>query len=319
MNARVALAATFALALMGHASPSDADPAEEGGAAAEPLPPIIVAIDFDTIPHGTLPPVRSEADVPDAVPTSERAAGVKLLKVKNPFGKKKLPPGLLAKMGKTEIVELVPAHPEIAAMYVPAQEGTEFEGESISRMACHRKEPPSPVRWETLTISDDGNAKLEIKDLWFDAESCAVGIGSTSEVVFKAIAWDGAKPWLFAMRDEKSVTFLMPRTNDVSADSMVGSASTVRGGFTRVTLPIGRWGSSSLVANLATLELKAPPPPPKPNAKGQAVEASAEPGTSDQPVEIAVELVQTMSEKAPTLLVRRSQPEGDRSALATVD
>ena len=33
-----------------------------------------------------------------------------------------------------------------------------------------------------------------------------------------------------------------------------------------------------------------------------------EAGPSGEPVEIAVELVQTMSEKSPTVLVRRSQP-----------
>jgi hypothetical protein len=318
MNARLALATTFALALMGHASSSNADPAEEG-VAAEPLPPVIVAIDFETIPNGAIPRVPGEADVPQTAPSEKPATGVKLKKVKNPFGKKKLPPGLLAKMGKTEIVELVPANPEIAAMYVPAVEQTDFEGESISRMACHRKEPQSPVRWETLTIGSDGNARLAIKDLWFDAESCTVGSGTTAEVVFKAIAWDGAKPWLFAMRDEKSVTFLMPRASDVSADAMVGPATTIRGGFTRVTLPIGRWGSSSLVANLPTIELKAPVPPPKSSGKGQAASVQSVPESSDQPVEIAVELVQTMSEKSPTLLVRRNQPEGDRSASLTVD
>jgi hypothetical protein len=315
MKARRAFSSAFACALAGYASLSAADPTDE---TPEPEPPVIVAIDFDSIPSGKLPPVPGETEVPQAVPAEQRAAGVKLQKVKNPFGKKKLPPGLLAKMGKTEIVELVPAHPEIVAMYVPAVEGTDFEGESVPRMACRRKEPPSPVRWETFTMSPDGNAKLEIKDLWFDSESCAVGSGTTSEVAFKAIAWDGAKPWLFAIRDEKSVTFLMPRANDVSADAMVGTPTTVRGGFTRVTLPIGRWGSSSLVANLSTLELKAPPPPAKARRKGQAAEPP-EAESSDQAVEIAVELVQTMSEKSPTLLVRRNQAAGDATARMTID
>jgi hypothetical protein len=121
-------------------------------------------------------------------------------------------------------------------------------------------------------------------------------------VSFKAVAWDGAKPWLFAMKDENSVTFLMPRANDFNADAMVGPATTVRGGFTRVTLPIGRWGSSSVVANLSSLELK--PPPAESN---------------DQPVEIAVELVQTMSEKSPTLLVRRQAPDEALASRAMMD
>jgi hypothetical protein len=306
---------------MSQASPSHADAGAEGGGLVDtdPQPPVIAAIDFDTIPNGTLPRVPGEADIPQSTAADQKATGIKVVKVKNPFGSKKhLPPGLLAKMGKTEIVELSPAAPEIAAMYVPSVDMNDFEGESLGRMACKRKDPLSPVRWESLTIAPDGSAKLQIRDLWFDSETCSLSQGSTSEVTFKPIAWDGAKPWLFAIKDEKSVTFLMPRANDVSADAMVGAATTVRGGFTRVTLPVGRWGSSSLVANLSTLELKPPPPPvapPKSSSKKQAVvEAPPVEESTDQPVEVAVELVQTMSEKAPTLLVRRNAPEGDRSA-----
>ena len=114
-------------------------------------------------------------------------------------------------------------------MYIPAADGTDFDGESISRMACRDEQPPMAVRWETLTLGTDDTAKLEIKDLWFDSASCSVGSGSTSEVVFKAVAWDGRKPWLFAIRDEKSVTFLMPRVHRGQCDAMVGPATTVRG------------------------------------------------------------------------------------------
>jgi hypothetical protein len=308
MNVRRASSATFALTLLGAASPRAAHAAEE---TPEPLPPVLMAIDFDAIPSGMLPPVPREADAPPRGPGQQPPKGVKLHKINKTAGKKKLPPGLIAKMRRTELVELAPDHPEIAAMYAPADEGTEFGGESVSRMACRRKGSPSPVRWETLTIGSDGNAKLEVKDLWFFSESCTVGLGSTSQVALKAIAWESGHPWLFAMRDDKTVTFVMPRANDVSADAMVGRPLTVRGGFTRVSLPIGRWGASSFVAHLSSLELSAPPQHPLPKGKGHDVEAPAEEATGDGPVEVAVELVQTMAERSPTLLVRREQPEGD--------
>jgi hypothetical protein len=163
------------------------------------------------------------------------------------------------------------------------------------------------VRWETLTVSTDGAAKLEVRDMWFDARSCAIGSGPTTTSILRAIAWDEGKPWLFALRDEKSVTLVMPRSNDVSAEAMVGSPITVRGGFTRVTLPLGRWGSSSIVANLPTLSLDVPP---QPNAHQPNAKKLADSDDGDrQPVEVAVELVQTMSEASPTLLVRRRQPD----------
>jgi hypothetical protein len=310
---RAATSAAIACVLVGLASPRVARGAEE---APEPVPPVLVAIDFDAIPSGVLPPVPHAGDAPPSA-ANERVSGVKLQKTRSAPRKKKLPPGLLAKMGKREFVELAPDHPEIAAMYAPAAEGAEFEGESVSRMACRRQDPPSPVRWETLSVGPDGNAKLELKDLWFFADSCSVGLGSTTQVAFKAIAWDGGHPWLFAMRDEKTVTFVMPRANDVSADAMVGTPLTIRGGFTRVSLPIGRWGSSSFVAHLATLQLKPPAPPVKAKGKGQVVEAQSDETTNDTPVEIAVELVQTMSETSPTLLVRRDQPDTNATDAAT--
>ena len=98
--------------------------------------------------------------------------------------------------------------------------------------------------------------------------TCTAVEGPISRVALKAIAWDKDQPWLFAVRDESTVTFLLPRTDDVNADAMVGTAVTVRGGFTRVSLPIARWGSSSFVAHVPSLELKPPPPPPARRAKG---------------------------------------------------
>jgi hypothetical protein len=302
---RASSSAAIACVLVGLASPRAARAAEE---APEPVPPVLVSIDFDAIPSGALPPTPHAGDAPPSA-AKERVSGVKLQKIPNAPRKKKLLPGLLAKMGKRELVELAPDHPEIAAMYAPAPEGAEFEGESVSRMACRRQDPPSPVRWETLSVGPDGNAKLEVKDLWFFADSCSVGLGSTAQVAFKAIAWEGGRPWLFAMRDEKTVTFVMPRANDVSADAMVGTPLTIRGGFTRVSLPIGRWGASSFVAHLVTMELKPPALPVKAKGKGHAVETESDQTTNDAPVEIAVELVQTMSEAFPTLLVRRDQPD----------
>jgi hypothetical protein len=83
---------------------------------------------------------------------------------------------------------------------------------------------------------------------------------------------------------------------------MVGAPVTVRGGFTRVTLAVGRWGSASFVATLPSLELKAhPAPAPREHAVRHEESVPLPPA-----VEVAVELVQTMAEKAPTLTVRRS-------------
>jgi hypothetical protein len=153
------------------------------------------------------------------------------------------------------------------------------------------------MRWEALATTAEGNATLAVRDLWFDAKTCAVGPGFEASVPLQAIAWDGGKPWLYAMRSHAGITLVMPRVSELRSDSMVGVPVSVRGDFTRITLPVGRWGSGSIVAQLESL------------ASGDAEHRA------DQPVEVGIELVQTMSEKAPTLLVRTRRasvatPEG---------
>jgi hypothetical protein len=200
---------------------------------------------------------------------------------------------------KVDTVEISPSEPEIGALYIPWQEATDFQGESAI-FNCYKGAPPSPLRWETLTVSPDGSARLNVKDLWLDGEHCLTAPASETQVALKAIGWVGAVPWLFAARDENTVTFLFPSADALTVDAMVGSPVTVRGGFTRVTLPVGRWGSASFVATLPSLELKAhPAPPPREHSVPR-------PESVPPAVEVAVELVQTMAERTPTLTVRRS-------------
>jgi hypothetical protein len=75
-------------------------------------------------------------------------------------------------------------------------------------------------------------------------------------------------------------------------------------------MPIGRWGSGSLLAELPSLSIDLPS---KTGARvpGGNDRPDHDPGkssTGEKPVELGVELVQTMAEKYPTLLVRTREP-----------
>jgi hypothetical protein len=325
IRVRPALMVTAASLLVGQASPcwaQDDDPSTEPPDGETATRAVIVAVDFDSIPIGALPPAPTADDAPEAAAAEEQAPGISVQKMKIPPPRKKskvaahkskMPSGLVAKTSPTELVELGLDHAESGTLYVPAPDDTDFAGESVGRLRCHREGAPSPLRWETATASGDDHAEIAFKDLWFYSETCTVRAGSAARAAFKAVAWDGARPWLYAIRDARSVTFLMPRSSDVSAEASVGAPVTVRGGFTRVSLPLGRWGSSSFVAHLSSMTLDAPaaPSPPSPPSKGppnkgNGVRMRERPLTRAEPsVEVAVELVQTMSEKSPTLLVRR--------------
>ena len=319
---RWALLASTCLSL-GHASPALADvianpaianPVIANPVIADPGLPVIVTVDVDSIPQGSVPPPLREADAAagDALALTPAVdispVGLNLKKIVSKLSKrgKRSLAGLRSKRVQKDVAELTPREPELGALYQPMPDVAEFIGESVA-FACGHDFPRSPMRWETVLVEPDGQAQLEIKDSWLDASHCSVNSVSSARVAFKAIAWAGAEPWLFAMRDEHSITFLMSRTDDVSADAMVGAPFTVRGGFTRVTLPIGRWGSGSLVATLPSLGLKLPAKPEK-QRRGRPAAAS-EPPTSEQPVQVAIELVQTMAETSPTLLIRRTVPK----------
>ena len=284
-------------------------------ADAPPATPLheLLAVDFDSIPTGVLPPMPSADGAPPPV-AEDLADGLSLEKVKLPPPRKrpklrkagrKVPPGLAAKTIKSDAVKVMPDHAEIGALYVPDAAGTEFSGESVSPLMCQKDQAgTSPLRWETLSVSGD-SAEIDVKDLWFQGATCSVTAGTSARKAFGAIASHGSKPWLYAMHDDRSVTFLFPRATDVTVDAIVGAPVTVQGGFTRVTLPLGRWGATSFVAHLPSLDIDAPAPAPARQPKGQAVRPRPQPPQpSTDPVEIGVELVQTMSEKNPTLLIR---------------
>jgi len=255
--------------------------------APEPSPPHVTSVDYASIPTGTLPPLPAETDAPKSAPKA-RVAGLKLEPVTDKGSPKRVHKRVSKKKkGNPRFVEVRAAAPSLGLLYVPNDNATEVDGESSQRMACGNNGDAQPLRWEKLTFAPDGSARLQVYDMWFDSRSCSLWPGTSSVATLKPIAWDDGKPWLYAMRSDTSVTFVMPRSSEMSADTMVGAQLTVRGEFTRVTLPVGRWGSGSMLAAIPALALEAEPP------QGDK-----------PPVELSLELVQTMAERYPTLLVR---------------
>ncbi len=264
--------------------------------APAPKPPTFLPVDFESLPIGSLPPPPPDAAKPASVPKGSQVAGLTVAPAPEARAKTRSMASAIRahknkKRSPRKVMMLQVEAPELAALYVPSENVSEFDGDGAQRLSCDDRESVSSLRWEKLTLTPDGQAELAIQDVWFDSHSCAVAPGTASIVKLKAVAWEGTEPWLFAMRGETSLTLVMPKADDLTAGAMVGSTQTVRAGFTRVTLPLGRWGSGSIVANVRSLAF-----------------ASPTDGGSG-PLELTVELVQTMSEISPTLLVQtRSSP-----------
>jgi hypothetical protein len=293
MNARASHAIVAALTLALWAAPSAAD--------EEPQPETtkVVIVPVTDLPEGDIPPPPPEADAPTGVPAWTQPATIsvtdagemtRMRRIKKPSVRVSKKSVLAAKhaerVEKVKLVAIAPAEPSIDALYPPSAEATDLDGPSSQKLSCGDRESVLPMRWESLAKTDDGDARLSVHDLWFDAKTCAVGPGPEKTLPLKAIAWENGKPWLYAMRGRDGVTLVMPRMNDLNSESMVGAPVSMRGDFTRVTMPIGRWGSGSIVAQL------------------DAFPGESSENGGDRPIEVGIEIVQTMSEKAPTLLVR---------------
>ena len=276
----------------------------------------IVVVDVSALPRDELPPAPAEKDAPAAVTAFVPASLVTVVPVKDAVRSHRLrrmgartsnASGIIKKVppAAPRLVEIAPRAPSLDALYPPSREATEQSASKAQQLSCGERGSVLPIRWETFVPGADGPARLYVRDLWFDARSCAVGHGAEKTVSLQAIAWRDGKPWLFATRSASSVTLVMPRATEVSAESMVGAPVAVRSDdFTRVTLPIGRWGSASVLAVLDTLVLERP---------------DARPTDGDsRPIEVGVELVQTMSEETPTLLVR-TRPVGAIEAAGSME
>jgi hypothetical protein len=297
MRSRV-LSLLLGAALVASAAPSLADD------EPEPKPPEVVSVDYASIPVGALPPLPAEADTPKSAPKA-RVMDLKLEPIAEK-GSPKRPSKRLHKKNKKvkhpktpHMVEVRPAAPSLGLLYTPTDASGEVDGESFQRMQCGNRGDAQPLRWEKLTLGPDGTARLQIDDVWFDSKSCSLWPGSSSVTTLKPVAWQDGKPWLYAVRSDSSVTFVMPRSNEASAETMVGSPVAIRGEFTRVTLPLGRWGAGSISASLPALAISTPPPANVHARKPAPVDEGEK-----SPVELAVEVVQTMAERYPTLLVR---------------
>ena len=265
MKRSIARAALFALAPALLALPSMADDispkiaersadAGEHAADADVETTKVAVVDVAALPMGALPALLADTEAPTGVPAFTQLSTVTVEVVEQAQRSQKLRAVHMLALAKgktrtkkrpsttTKIVSVSPAKHTLDALYFASADSLDQDGSSAQRMPCGDRESVTPLRWETLTMTPDGNATLEVRDLWFDAKTCAVGPGATKTVALRAVAWETGKPWLFAMRGHSGVTLVMPRTNEITSESMVGAPTSVRGDFTRVTLPVGRWG-----------------------------------------------------------------------------
>ena len=153
------------------------------------------------------------------------------------------------------------------------------------------------IRWETFVVDATGNATWTIHDGFFDPKACRV-IDQRSAVVHpRAVASFGERAIAFAARSDEGVTFLLPSTDAIAGDGSPALARVVRGNLPRVTVPVAKGASASAVAFVDV---------------GRLVTWLAAIGSKDDEmkqraprgVTVRIDATQTVSEDAPTVIVR---------------
>ena len=159
-----------------------------------------------------------------------------------------------------------------------------------------------PIRWERLGVGADNIVNLDIDDGWFDGKSCRFVTTAHATLHPKLVAALGDMPIVFGMRDDDSVTLLMPTDGRLLSDAMGGDVVQMSGAGTRVTLPLGRGGSAALVTPIAPSALSEwvtriahlTPAAPAPVPSGDLM--------------VRVDIAETVTEPKPTMLVRVQSP-----------
>jgi len=139
-------------------------------------------------------------------------------------------------------------------LYTPTADSTDFDGDTPQRIVV-RPEPRHRLRrplgegppWLRRRCAPRSLRSLVRR------QELPLGLGSTTSFPLKAIAWEAGKAWLYAVRSDTSVTFVLPHATETSVDTMAGAPLTARGGFTRVTLPLGPLGAGSVLAQVSSL------------------------------------------------------------------
>lgn len=153
------------------------------------------------------------------------------------------------------------------------------------------------LRWETFAVDPQGNATWAIHDGFLDTRACRVLDQRTTEVHPKAVATFGDHAIAFAARSDDGVTFFLPSTDALAGDGV--GARLVRGSLPRVSIPIAKGGSASAVAFVDAARLAG-----WLGALGVKDESVRQ--RFPRGVTVRIDATQTVSEDAPTVIVRTS-------------
>jgi hypothetical protein len=157
------------------------------------------------------------------------------------------------------------------------------------------------LRWERLQLAGN-QISLDINDGWFDGRDCKIYQQKTTSIPLKpALIYDGL-PVMFASRSESSLVLHFPPAARVVSDVDGATATPTSGGsLWTLVVPLRKGQTASVLAemDLRTVDLWSQA------LQGRAAAKAAT--SSPRPLQIGIEVLQTVKDKEPTILVRTTR------------
>jgi hypothetical protein len=247
-----------------------------------------VELDVGSLPLVTIPPPLALTERPAQLPTAD-AAGLSLI---NPNATVAGPNASVQRAGTNRRIEASTGLPTSITL---ASNSSPQERIAVA-CSSNNSGVASPLRWETFSLRPDGVALWAVHDGWFDPVGCRLVEQRQVVAQPRALALLADQPVAFAIRTPEGLVILYPFMDNLLGDAMTGPVKTSRGTISRVTLPLARGASATVVSthNLArTASWLA------------AAEGKASGGVSlgQGTLTLRIEVTQTVSEDSPTLLL----------------
>lgn len=146
-------------------------------------------------------------------------------------------------------------------------------------------------------MNEKGELTLDIDDGWFDPSNCSLSIERRTTLHPVVVQADHGLPLAFALRSDAALTLFFTPSTNVAADAS-GELGQGNGALRRVTVPLERGGSASVLASVSAVRLAEW----RLRAMGQEVPQRGSSG--DVALTLGLDAVQTVRDAAPSITVR---------------
>jgi hypothetical protein len=154
------------------------------------------------------------------------------------------------------------------------------------------------IRWERIQNAPGGAVSLEVNDGWFDGRDCKAYVERRTVFPLKAVLSHDETPVLFGSRTDDGILLHFPPSARVVTDSSGVSSPSFQGALWSVAVPLRKGQATSVLAEMNPRDVA------QWLASFQTAPAPSKAPTTPRQLQLGVEVLQTVKDEAPTILLR---------------